>query len=98
MVRLLTDLRCEFSFFGVTAIAKQLDARLKSWRSPTAQKVEKLVADIIALADREGPVPKSPSKRVAKPGDPFLADRKVFRGRTPKDLAANHDRHLYGEQ
>jgi hypothetical protein len=39
----------------MTAIAKQLDAKLKLWHSPTAQKVEKLVADIIALADREAP-------------------------------------------
>ena len=30
--------------------------------------------------------------------DPFFADAFVFRGRSPKDLARNHDRHLYGEK
>ena len=82
----------------MTAIAKQLDAKLKLWRSPTAAKVEKLVADIIALADRETPNGKSPRKPAAKNGDAFLEDKKTFRGKTPKDLAANHDRYLYGEQ
>jgi hypothetical protein len=82
----------------MTAIAKQLDAKLKLWHSPTAQKVEKLVADIIALADREAPNGKSPRKPASQNGDAFLADRKTFRGKTPKDLAANHDRYLYGEQ
>ena len=82
----------------MTAIAKQLDAKLKLWHSPTAQKVEKLVADIIALADREGSHVKAPRKKDSGGGDSFLTDKKVFRGRTPKDLAANHDRYLYGEQ
>ncbi len=82
----------------MTAIAKQLDAKLKLWRSPTAQKVEKLVADIIALADREAPKGKSPRQSASKNGDAFLADKKIFRGRTPKDLAANHDRYLHGGQ
>jgi len=82
----------------MTAIAKQLDAKMKLWGSPTAQKVEKLVADIIALADREAPNGKSPRKPASQNGDAFLADRKTFRGKTPKDLAANHDRYLYGEQ
>ena len=82
----------------MTAIAKQLDAKLKLWHSPTAHKVEKLVADIIALADRETPSGKSRRRPASKNGDAFLADQKTFRGRTPKDLAANHDRYLYGEQ
>ncbi|MGA2853672.1 MAG: hypothetical protein ABSE90_06050 [Verrucomicrobiota bacterium] len=82
----------------MTAIAKQLDAKLKLWRSPTAQKVEKLVADIIALADRKMPNGKSPRKPVSKNGDAFLADKKTFGGKTPGGLAANHDRYLYGEQ
>ena len=81
----------------MTAIAKQLDAKLKLWRSPTAHKVEKLVADIIALADR-GALPKPSRKPGPQNGDAFLVDKKVFRGRTPKDLAANHDRYLYGER
>ena len=84
------------SFITVTAIAKQLDAKLKSWRSPTALKVEKLVADIIALADRENPSVKSRRKPLARKGDSFLVDKKTFKGRIPKNLAANHDHYLYG--
>jgi len=73
-----------------------LDARLKSWRSPTALKVEKLVADIIALADRENPAARSRRKTLSRNGDAFLADKKAFKGKTPKNLAANHDHYLYG--
>jgi hypothetical protein len=82
----------------MTAIAKQLDARLKAWRLPTAQKVEQLVADIIALADRETRGGQSPHKPASKKKDAFLADKKTFRGQTPKDLAASHDRYLFGGQ
>jgi hypothetical protein len=78
----------------MTAIAKQLDAKLKLWRSPTAQKVEQLVVDIIALADRE----TINGNQHAKSVDSFLADKKVFRGKTPKDLSSNHDFYLYGKQ
>ena len=81
----------------MTAIAKELDAKLKLWRSSTAEKVEALVSHIIALADRETPPAKPPRKPASRNGDAFLADKKVFAGRTPKDLAANHDRHLYGQ-
>lgn len=28
--------------------------------------------------------------------DPFLADARVFRGKSPRDLARNHDDYLYG--
>ena len=81
----------------MTTIAKQLDAKLKLWRSPTAQKVEKLVADIIALADRETPSGKPSRKPPTKTDDAFLIDKRTFRGKTPKDLAANHDQYLYGQ-
>ena len=81
----------------MTAIAKQLDAKLKSWRSPTAQKVERLVADIIALADRETTRKNASRKATSKSEDAFFADKKVFGGKTPSDLATNHDRYLYGE-
>jgi hypothetical protein len=77
------------------AIAKHLDAKLRVWRSPTAHKVERLVADIIALADREVPAAKTARRSAARSRDAFFADKKVFPGRTPKDLAANHDRYLY---
>ncbi len=29
--------------------------------------------------------------------DSLLADRAVYRGKTPRDLAAEHDRYLYGK-
>ena len=29
--------------------------------------------------------------------DSLLADRAIYRGKTPRDLAAEHDRYLYGE-
>jgi hypothetical protein len=38
---------------------------------------------------------KFPRKPASKNGDAFLADKKVFRGRTPRDLAANHDHYFY---
>jgi len=37
----------------MTAIAKKLDARLSRWAPATAKKVEKLVAEIIELADHD---------------------------------------------
>ena len=37
----------------MTAIAKKLDARLNQWSPETAKKVEKLVAEIIELADHD---------------------------------------------
>jgi len=35
----------------MTAIAKKLDAKMSHWTPETAKKVEKLVAEIIELAD-----------------------------------------------
>ena len=37
----------------MTAIAKKLDARLNRWAPETAKKVERLVAEIIDLADHD---------------------------------------------
>ena len=37
----------------MTAIAKKFDARLNQWSPETAKKVEKLVAEIIELADHD---------------------------------------------
>ena len=39
--------------FVMTAIAKKLEARLGRWAPATAKKVEKLVAEIIELADHD---------------------------------------------
>jgi hypothetical protein len=38
------------------------------------------------------------SLRQPRNSDPFLADTAVFSGPSPKDLAENHDRYLYGDQ
>jgi hypothetical protein len=37
----------------MTAIAKKLDARLNRWAPETAKEVERLVAEIIELADND---------------------------------------------
>ncbi len=35
----------------MTAIAQELDEKLKHWQTETSERVEKLVAEIIELAD-----------------------------------------------
>ncbi len=40
-------------FSHMTAIAKKLDAKMSRWTPETAKKVEKLVAEIIELADND---------------------------------------------
>ena len=37
----------------MTAIAKKLDSRMNLWAPATAKKVERLVAEIIELADHD---------------------------------------------
>jgi hypothetical protein len=37
----------------MTAIAKKLDARMNRWAPETAKKVERLVTEIIELADHD---------------------------------------------
>ena len=74
-----------FSPFMI-AIAKHLDAKLREWRPPTAHKVERLVADIIELADREIPTAKTARQPAARSRDAFLADKKVFPGQTPSAI------------
>ncbi|HEY6366511.1 MAG TPA: hypothetical protein VI585_17140 [Candidatus Binatia bacterium] len=37
----------------MTAIARRLDARINRWAPETAKKVERLVAEIIELADHD---------------------------------------------
>lgn len=32
-----------------------------------------------------------------KAADPFFSDSRVFTGKTPPDLSAEHDKHLYDE-
>jgi len=37
----------------MTAIAKKLDAKMTQWAPETAKKVERLIAEIIELADHD---------------------------------------------
>lgn len=43
-------------------------------------------------------VSRRDGKRRDRKHDPLLADTRVFRGSAPKDLAANHDKYLYGDR
>ena len=80
----------------MTAIARTLDAKLKQWRPATARKVVRQVAAIIKDAERDSrrsrPLGRAASRLAL---DPLFSDQRRFTGRTPSDLAANHDRHLY---
>ena len=83
----------------MTAIAQALDEKLKQWRPETARRVEKLVNEIIHLADAETqpPAPSpAPAKR-SRNEDPFFADTAVWTGPVPPDCSANHDKYLYDE-
>jgi hypothetical protein len=77
-------------------VARTLDERLKKWRPQTARKVERLIAQIISLADEDAQKPVRRLNGRSKK-DPFFADKTVWRGRTPRDLARNHDEYLYGK-
>ena len=81
----------------MTAIAQILDEKLKHCRPETANRVEKLVNEIIALADleaRPGETAPSPGRPLKE--DPFFADKKFYSGPGPTDCALNHDQYLYG--
>lgn len=47
------DSICGYDTFVMTAIAKKLDGRMNRWAPETAKKVERLVAEIIELADHD---------------------------------------------
>ncbi len=82
----------------VTAIAKALEEKLKTWRPRTARKVERLVAEIIAAADHETPRRRnSQSPKVSWRNDPFFADKRFWPGKVPRNSASNHDKYLYGD-
>lgn len=78
----------------MTAIAEQLDRKLQHWEPTTARKVEQMVSQIIAQADREtaGGPGATPVRR-----DPFFADRRFHTGPVPADLSLNHDHYLHDE-
>ena len=83
----------------MTAIAAQLERKLKQWPPTTARRVAKVVSEIISLAD-----PKALEKRRAPPKkkslkeDSFFADKEFWRGPVPKDSSVNHDKYLYGDE
>ena len=82
----------------MTAIARILDDKLKQWRPETASRVEKLVNEIIELADHEAKQASSASAPDAHypRDDAFLADEAFYAGPGPTDCALNHDKYLYG--
>jgi len=83
----------------VTAIAQELDRKLKTWRPATAKKVAKLVEEIIQLADRQPIAPKPQSKTKSnRKADPLFSDSAIFEGDVPPDSARNHDRYLYDDK
>jgi len=49
----------------VTAIAQKLDQKLESWEASKAAQVEKLVSEIIELADTDG-LDLIPSRQVTQ--------------------------------
>ena len=80
----------------MTAIAQKLDAKRKQWRPATARKVVRQVTAIIENAEQEARDTRATRSSAIQPiRDPLLADRASFAGRTPADLAGNHDRYLY---
>ncbi len=80
----------------MTAIVQILDAKLKQWRPATARKVVRQVTAIIKSAEQETRRKRPARSSVSHPArDPLLADQASFAGRTPADLAGNHDRYLY---
>ena len=81
----------------MTAIARTLDQKLKQWRPATARKVARQVATIIRLAEQDAKRHSRAKTSTRRAADPFLADQALYSGRTPADLAAEHDRYLYGE-
>ncbi|MBI3851647.1 MAG: hypothetical protein HY298_15425 [Verrucomicrobia bacterium] len=83
----------------MTAIAQQLERKLKKWRPTTARKVEKLVTKIIELADQNIRSAKSFKKvRDPRKDDPFFADTTFFNGKVPRDTSLKHDKYLYGDE
>ena len=82
----------------MTAIAEQLERKLKQWPPATARKVTKVVSEIISLADRNSLEKKRVAKtKKSRKEDPLFADKEVWHGPTPPDLAAKHDDYLYGD-
>ena len=82
----------------MTAIAQQLERKLKEWPPTTSKKVKRLVTEIIALADRKSPEKnRAPKLKKPRKEDSFFADKEFYSGPAPKDSSVNHDKYLYGD-
>ncbi|MSR65301.1 MAG: hypothetical protein EXS18_05910 [Verrucomicrobiae bacterium] len=83
----------------MTAIARVLDKKLKQWPPATAHKIERLLTEVIALADAGTAEARKNGKRGrARKRDSFFADKNFWRGPVPKDSSVNHDKYLYGDE
>jgi hypothetical protein len=65
--------------------------------SVRARKKAKALGISVGELVRESLVEKLCTGNAERRKDPFFADRVVFHGKTPPDLAANHDKYLYGD-
>ena len=83
----------------MTAIAQVLDKKLKQWPPSTARKIERLLTEAIALADK-GIVEARKNGKRGRSGkrNSFFADKNFWRGKVPKDSSVNHDKYLYGNE
>jgi predicted DNA-binding protein len=70
-------------------IPEDLKTRAERRARRTGSSLGALVRESLEAALREP---------VAAAEDPLFADRAVFRGSLPKDLAAEHDTYLYGDE
>ncbi|MBW2534347.1 MAG: ribbon-helix-helix protein, CopG family [Deltaproteobacteria bacterium] len=70
-----------------------LPPELKARASRRAQQLGISLGELVrqALTEYLRPAPTS------EPSDPLLDDDAVFEGDAPADVAANHDRYLYGD-
>ncbi len=81
----------------MTPIAEKLERKLKTWEPSTAQRVEKLVEEIIERTDAEKE-DHSAAAAAKRKMDPLFADTAFYEGDVPPDLSLNHDKYLYDEE
>lgn len=74
-----------------TTIMLPVELRVRALQQAHRKKVSlgELIRESLWVCLRH---PKGPT-----PQDPLFSDRAVFRRISPRDLAKNHDRYLYGE-
>ncbi len=83
----------------MTAIAKKLDAKLKRLSPEKARQVETLVSELLDLVGQPVVAAKPANgRRISRRADPLFADKAVYRGNSPADLAVDHDHYLYDSE